>query len=63
MDGIQLLLIIVIISLSSLLLVVGFQVFFVVREVRGIIKRVNILLDNPTEKVTSFLDSFKKKKA
>ena len=61
MDGVQLLLIIVILSLTSLLLVVGFQVFFVVKEVRGVIKRVNLMLDNPTEKVASFLESLKKR--
>ncbi|GEM_PF-1606394 len=61
MDGIQLLLIIVIVSLTSLLLVVGFQVFFVVKEARAVIRRVQLLLDNPTEKVASFLENLKKK--
>lgn len=62
MDGIQLLLIIVIVSLTSVLLVIGVQVFFVIREVRRIVKRVQLLLDNPSEKVSSFLASFKKSK-
>ena len=61
MDSIQLLLIIVIVALASLLLVVGIQVFFVVKEARSLIKKVNLLLDNPTEKVLSFLESLKRK--
>lgn len=61
MDGIQLLLIIVIVSLTSLLLVVGVQVFFVVKEARAVIKRVQSLMDNSTDRVTSFLESLKKK--
>lgn len=61
MDGVQLLLIIVIVSLSSILIVVGVQVFFVVKEVRALIRHIQVLLDNPTEKVASFLQSFKKK--
>ncbi len=63
MDGIQLLLIIVIVSLTSLLIVVGVQVFFVVREIRIVVKRVHGILDNSTDRVTSFLESLKKKQA
>ncbi len=61
MDGIQLLLIIVIVSLTSLLLVVGIQVFFVVKEARAVVKRVHGILDNSTDRVTSFLESLKEK--
>lgn len=61
MDGLQLLLVIVIVSLTSVLLVVGIQVFFVVREVRSLVRRVHHALDNPTEKVTSFLNELKNK--
>lgn len=61
MDGIQLLLVIVIISLTSLLLVVGYQAFLVIKEIRFVVKRINNLLDHPQEKITSFFNDLRKK--
>lgn len=63
MDGIQLLLIIIIVSLTSLLLVVGIQVFFVVKEIRAVVKRLSGMLDNSTDRVTTFLETLKKKQS
>lgn len=46
MDNIQLLLVIVVISLTVLLVVVGLQVMLVISDVRKALRRVNSLLDD-----------------
>ena len=62
MDGVQLLLIIVIVSLTSLLIVVGVQVFLVVREIRFVVKKLGSIVDNSSDRVASFLENLKKEK-
>lgn len=46
MDGIQTLLVIVIISLTVLLIVVGFQVLMIIVELRRALKKLNAILDD-----------------
>lgn len=46
MDGIQKLLIIVVISLTALLMIVGIQVVMVILDLRKAIKRLNSILED-----------------
>jgi hypothetical protein len=70
MSGIQTLLIIVVISLTVLLIVVGFQVLMVVIDLRRAIKRLNNLLEDSIlggglirpDKLTSVFELFRRKK-
>ena len=61
MDGIQTLLIIVIISLTTLLIVVGFQVLMTIIDLRKALKRLNSMLDEPN-KLASILELLKNKR-
>ncbi|MFC1625856.1 hypothetical protein ACFL1Q_02360 [Patescibacteria group bacterium] len=70
MDGIQKLLVIVVIALTSLLLVVGVQVFFIILDLRRAIKRLNSILEDSIlggglirpEKLTGVLEILRKNK-
>lgn len=70
MDGIQKLLIIVVVSLTVLLFIVGVQVFLVILDLRKAIKRLNSILEDAIlggglirpEKLTSIMEMFKKGK-
>jgi hypothetical protein len=70
MDGIQTLLIIVIIALTILLIVVGIQVVFIILELRRALKRLNSLLEDSIlggglirpDKITKVLAMFRRKK-
>jgi hypothetical protein len=64
MDSVQLVLLFVIVVLTLLLLVLGIQVFFILRDLRVTIGKANKVLDN-TEAITesvsepvSFISSF-----
>lgn len=58
MDSLQLLLIIVIVSLASLLIVVGIYVLILMRQIQKVVKRVEKALDVPAEKVTENVMNF-----
>lgn len=70
MDGVQKLLVIVVIVLTFLLGVVGIQVFLVIVDLRKAIKRLNSILEDAIlggglirpEKLTSVLEIFRKGK-
>lgn len=71
MDNIQTLLVVVVISLTVLLMVVGVQVMLIIIDLRKAIKRLNSLLEdsilgggliNPG-KLTSVMEMFKKDKS
>ena len=70
MDGIQKLLIIVIISLTLLLTMVGIQVVLMIYDLRKSLKRLNTILEDALlggglirpEKLTGILELFKKGK-
>ncbi len=69
MDGIQKLLIVVIVSLTALLVIVGIQVIFVFKDLRRALKRLNSMLDDSIlgggllqpDKLTSIVELFKNK--
>jgi hypothetical protein len=69
MDGIQKLLFVVVISLTALLVIVGIQVVFVIKDVRRALKRLNSMLDDSIlggglirpDKLTSVFEMFKDK--
>lgn len=70
MEAVQLILIIVVIALTTLLIVVGVQVVFIIFEIRRALKRLNSILDdailgggmiNPS-KLTGLLGMFRRKK-
>lgn len=71
MDGVQKLLIFVVISLTILLLVVGTQVILVIIDLRKSIKRLNSILEDAIlggglirpEKLTGVLELIRKKKS
>jgi len=46
MNGLQTLLVIVVISLTTLLIIIGFQVLLVVLDLRRALKRLNSILDD-----------------
>lgn len=70
MDGVQKLLVVVVISLTILLVVVGVQVMMVILDLRKAIKRLNSILEDSIlgggllrpEKLTGVLEMFKKDK-
>ena len=70
MDGVQKILVIVIISLTVLLLVVGVQVVLIITDLRKAVKRLNGILEDSVlggglirpEKLTGVLEFFKKTK-
>lgn len=70
MENIQTLLTIVVIALTVLLIVIGVQIFLVIRDLRRIMKRVNVLLEDSVmggglirpDKLTGILELFKRKK-
>lgn len=70
MEGVQLLLIGVVISLTLLLVVVGVQVFLVIVDLRKAVKRLNSILEDSIlggglirpDKITGVLEMFKKNK-
>ena len=69
MDGIQKLLVVIIVSLAILLLVVGAQVILIFSDLRKAIKRLNSILDDAIlggglirpEKITGILEMFRRK--
>lgn len=69
MDGIQKLLIVVIISLTALLVIVGIQVIFIIKDLSRALKRLNSMLDDSIlgggllrpDKLTSVFEMFKSK--
>jgi hypothetical protein len=70
MDGIQTLLIVVVISLTVLLIIVGMQVLLIIIDLRRAIKRLNSILEDAIlggglirpEKLTGILEFMKKTK-
>lgn len=70
MDSVQKLLVIVVISLTTLLLVVGAQVFLIILDLRKAIKRLNSILEDAIlggglirpDKLTSVLEILRKNK-
>jgi len=70
MDNVQVLLIAVVISLTTLLVVVGIQVFLVIVDLRKAIKRLNSILEDSIlggglirpDKITGLLEMFRKNK-
>ena len=70
MEGIQTLLIIVIVTLTILLVIVGIQVIMIFTGVRRAIRRVNSILEDSIlggglirpEKLTGILEMFRKRK-
>ena len=70
MDSVQKLLVIVVISLTTLLLVVGVQVFLIILDLRKAIKRLNSILEDAIlggglirpDKLTSVLEILRKNK-
>lgn len=70
MDGIQLLLIIVVVALTLLLSLVGIQVFLVILDLRKAIKRLNNILEDALmggglmrpNKLTGIIEMFGKNK-
>jgi len=70
MDNIQTLLVVVVISLTLLLVIVGAQVFLVIIDLRKSIKRLNSILEDAIlggglirpDKITSVLELLKKNK-
>lgn len=70
MDSVQTLLIVVVISLTVLLLVVGVQVMLIIIDLRRAIKRLNSILEDAIlggglirpEKLTSVMEIFGKNK-
>jgi len=70
MDSVQKLLVVVVISLTTLLLVVGVQVFLIILDLRKAIKRLNSILEDAIlggglirpDKLTSVLEILRKNK-
>ena len=70
MDGVQKLLIVVIVALTILLVVAGVQVIMVIYDLRRGVKRLNSILEDSVlggglirpEKLTGILEMFKKNK-
>ena len=70
MDGIQKLLVVVIISLTALLAIVGVQVILIILDLRKSVKRLNSILEDSVlggglirpEKLTGIVEMFKRKK-
>ncbi len=70
MDNVQKLLVVVVISLTSLLVIVGVQVILIIVDLRKAIKRLNSILEDAIlggglirpEKLTSVLEILKRNK-
>lgn len=70
MENVQTLLTVVVIALTVLLLVIGVQIFMVIKDLRRMMKRVNALLEDSIiggglirpDKLTSVLELFRRKK-
>lgn len=70
MDGIQKLLVVVIVSLTVLLFIVGVQVIMIIIDLRRAIKRLNSILEDSIlggglirpEKLTGVLEMFRRRK-
>lgn len=70
MTGLQTLLVIVVVSLTILLIVVGVQVLFIILDLRRALRRLNSLMDDAIlggglirpDKLTSIFEMFRKKK-
>lgn len=70
MTGLQTLLVIVVISLTVLLVIVGIQVLFIILDLRRALRRLNSLMDDAIlggglirpDKLTSIFEMFRKKK-
>lgn len=70
MDSVQTLLVVVVISLTLLLVIVGFQVMLIIIDLRRAIKRLNSILEDAIlggglirpDKLTSVMEIFKKDK-
>jgi hypothetical protein len=70
MSGIQILLVIVVVSLTLLLVIVGIEVILIMFDLRRGIKRLNTILDDAIlggglirpEKLTGILEMFRRKK-
>jgi hypothetical protein len=70
MDNVQTLLVIVVISLTVLLVIVGFQVMLIIIDLRRAIKRLNSILEDSIlggglirpDKLTGVLEMFQKNK-
>ncbi|MBU0569664.1 hypothetical protein KKB40_02685 [Patescibacteria group bacterium] len=70
MDGIQKLLVVVIISLTALLAIVGVQVILIILDLRKSVKRLNSILEDSVlggglirpEKLTGIVEMFRRKK-
>ena len=70
MDNVQILLVIVVVSLTFLLVVVGVQVMLVIIDLRRAIKRLNSILEDAIlggglirpEKLTSVMEILRRKK-
>ncbi len=70
MDGVQTLLVVVVVSLTILLTIVGIQVFFVILDLRKAVKRLNNILEDAIlggglirpEKLTGIIEILRKNK-
>lgn len=70
MDGVQKLLVVVVVSLTILLVVVGAQVILIIIDLRRALKRLNSILEDAIiggglirpEKLTSIIEIFRKNK-
>ena len=70
MDGVQRLLVIVVITLTVLLVVVGIQVMFIILDLRKAVKRLNSILEDAIlggglirpDKLTGIMEILKKNK-
>lgn len=70
MDGVETLLVVVVIALTLLLIVIGFQVLMIILDLRRALKRLNSILDDAIlggglispGKLTGVLEMFRRKK-
>lgn len=70
MDTLEIILIIVIVSLTTLLVIVGVQVILIISDLRKAVKRINGLLEDSVfgggllkpEKLTGIIETFRKNK-
>ena len=70
MENVQTLLTIVVIALTVLLIVIGVQIFLVIKDLRRIMRRVNAMLEDSIigggllrpDKLTGILEMFRRKK-
>lgn len=69
MENVQIILVVVIISLTTLLIIIGYQVLRVIIDIRKALKRVNNLLDDSIlggglirpDRLTSVIEFFRNK--